>query len=586
MDRYKFHHESVPLSHYGLLAAVLLAGVALRFWQIDLKPLWRDEVITAIFGLGRRYDEVATAQFIDVAAVQSWFTLQPGVSCAEISQQVATDSVHPPLFFCVLYRWLSWLPISAAGLAGALRSLPAWCGVGAIAALYIVNRLAFSARAGLMAAGLMALSPFAVYLSQEARHYTLPMLLITLGLVALLLMQQDVMRQQFRAWVWFGWIGVNLLGLYVHYFVAMAVVAQVAALVGWMLWHRMGTRLGWGAIALSTFAITLGYLPWLPTLLSHQSRSETDWLALAPGIGGVVNPLAQGLVSWVVMIIMLPVEDQPLAIAIPLAMVMLGVAGWVFWQALRGLRYLWHLSPEHPPLLLLLGFVAVVLLQYLIVIYGLGQDITLAPRYTFVYYPGLCALLGVALVHVPPRKRRRTRFSTKLRLVSPLDLTVTFGQVVQAVVLLVSLFSAVLVIHGYGFHKSFNPRLLAQTMAAGTDQPVAVAVSTQSFQDTALGLSVGLELAKLEPGVQGAIAFLPRTEGYEQLWQDLQAVPLPYALPFDLWLMANPDLTESATPPTIQVQVANSATPVTCIQSATVQLPTFNVAHPRYSCGR
>ena len=43
--------------HYLTLAAIVLLGALLRFWHLDLKPLWLDEVITALFSLGRNYYE-------------------------------------------------------------------------------------------------------------------------------------------------------------------------------------------------------------------------------------------------------------------------------------------------------------------------------------------------------------------------------------------------------------------------------------------------------------------------------------------------------------------------------------------------
>jgi hypothetical protein len=53
----------------------------------------------------------------------------------------------------------------------------------------------------------MAVSPFGVYLSQEARHYTLPILLITLALLGLIQIQQALYSQQQlpRPIVWLFW---------------------------------------------------------------------------------------------------------------------------------------------------------------------------------------------------------------------------------------------------------------------------------------------------------------------------------------------------------------------------------------------
>lgn len=205
--------------HYVGLAAVLLLGAVLRFWQLDAKPLWLDEIITAIFSLGHRQADLPLGVAFSVTQLKQIFTLNPGVSCAQIAQTVSTESVHPPLFFCLLYRWISWLNPNSENWIWALRSLSASMGVGAIASAYWLNRVAFSKNAGLMAAAVMAVSPFAVYLSQEARQYTLPMLLISLALAGLVQMQQDLHpSRRMRPAVWVGWVVVNSLGLYIHYF--------------------------------------------------------------------------------------------------------------------------------------------------------------------------------------------------------------------------------------------------------------------------------------------------------------------------------------------------------------------------------
>jgi uncharacterized membrane protein len=44
--------------HYLVLVGAIALGTILRFWHLDLKPLWLDEVITALFSLGRNYNDV------------------------------------------------------------------------------------------------------------------------------------------------------------------------------------------------------------------------------------------------------------------------------------------------------------------------------------------------------------------------------------------------------------------------------------------------------------------------------------------------------------------------------------------------
>jgi len=217
------------LSFYLLLASLLTLGAILRFWNLALKPLWLDEVITALFSFGRSYSDVPLEVVFPLSFLQQIFTLKPAASCSQITHNLIAQSTHPPLFFCLMHSWVEAPLVNAISPSWVwtLRSLPALFGVCAIAAMYWLNATAFSATAGLAGAAMMAVSPFAVYLSQEARHYTLPLLLITLSLIGLVQIQQAlVYSRHLRTQVWLGWAITNAIGLYVHYFFILAFIAQ------------------------------------------------------------------------------------------------------------------------------------------------------------------------------------------------------------------------------------------------------------------------------------------------------------------------------------------------------------------------
>ncbi|MBE9182832.1 glycosyltransferase family 39 protein [Oculatella sp. LEGE 06141] len=519
-----------PIVHYAGLTAILLLGAALRFWQLDSKPLWLDEVITALISLGHSYQDVPLDTFFPLTAIDQIFVFQPGVSCAQITQTVITESVHPPLFFCLLYRWLDWLRPNMQQWVWALRSLPALFGVGAIGAIYGLNRIAFTPATGLMAAALMAVSPFAVYLSQEARHYTLPMLLISLSLTILVRLQQGIEQQtRSRPW-WLIWVVISAIGLYVHYFMALAVVAQLLALGSWMSWQRHQTHLRhWlemgGAIAL----LGLTYVPWLPTMLHHFSRPETDWLRPHdPGWLDRIAPLYQTVVGWVLMLIALPIEAQPLAIALPAAVLIAGFVVGLTPHLYRGVKQRWQEPSSRSPLLLLAGFTGYVLLQFWAIVYLLDKDITAVPRYNFVYYPGMAALLGAVLGSpYPAGKKAISRW---------------FRWRVQAIVVCVGIVSSLIVGYGLAFQKGYYPHRIASNMYLAPSTPLAVAMSYESLQDVALGLSVALELHQQYPVITDEtpfrFAFLQRHTSYRQVWQDLASLPQPLPLPLNLWIAA------------------------------------------------
>jgi uncharacterized membrane protein len=568
--------------HYLALAGVIALGAVLRFWNLDLKPLWLDEVLTALLSLGHRYKDVPLEVVFSPSTLQELFTLQPNLSCSDIARSVATETTHPPLFFCLMHQWLNWVEPVDLPLSWKLRSLPAVVGVGAIAAIYYLNRVAFSPTAGLVGAALMAVSPFTVYLSQEARHYTLPMLAIVLALLALIQIQHTLYsRQQLpRPIVWLAWGMINSIGCYVHYFFILAFIAQLLTLTGLMYWRRRIVPKGsWVAVTLVVAGVAVSYLPWLSVLLGSFGRAETSWLPKPQNIA----PLYQTLIGWLSMVIALPVEGQPLWIQVPSALLTIVFGIWVAQQSFRGLKQLWQQQETQIATFTLSCFTVCVLLQFVAIIYLLGKDITVAPRYNFVYYPAVCALLGASLAPrglkvrrlkvVRPRRSRRVgsqelngerlnvessnqpsnlQPSTSTNL-QPSNLQPSTKTNLQpststnlqplTLFLTLSLLSCVFVVSNLTFLKSFHPQQVARNMHLEPDVPIMMVVGYYNFQDVALGLSFALALDQLhrdssKKSATVSFAFLHPEQSYESVWQKLSKLPVLSVPRLNLWVVA------------------------------------------------
>ena len=513
--------------HYLALAGVIALGAIVRFWNLDLKPLWLDEVLTALLSLGGRYEDVPLDVVFPASTLQHLFTLKSHVSCPEIAHAVATQSTHPPLFFCLMHQWLNWIEPITQPLSWKLRALPALVGVGAIASTYLLNRIVFSPVAGLMGATFMAVSPFGVYLSQEARHYTLPMLFISLALLGLIQIQQALYSQQLpRPLVWLFWGIVNSIGCYIHYFFFLAFIAQLLALTGLMYWRRqMLPRGSWLAVALVVIGVIVSYLPWLPVMLGGFGRSETKWLPKPENIA----PLYQTLAGWLSMVIALPVESQPLWIQLPMVLLTIAFGGWVARQAWLGFKQL-RQPLTHVAIFTLSCFTLCVVLQFVAIIYLLGKDITVAPRYNFVYYPAVCALLGASFAF---RKWN--------------------GKWVNALSLSIALLSCVFVVSNLVFLKPFHPQQVARDMTFEPSVPIMMVMGYSSFQDVALGLSFALAIDQLNPSIprettNASFAFLNTKLGYEPVWQNLSKLPVLQVPRLNLWVVA-PGLRRKDYPP-------------------------------------
>ncbi|MGB7412705.1 MAG: glycosyltransferase family 39 protein [Thermosynechococcaceae cyanobacterium] len=552
------------------LATTILLGAILRFWNLDLKPLWMDETITALFSLGHSYSEVALGQVQPLAKLSLLFQWQP-TSCAAIAEAIRTQSTHPPLFFCWLHQWLGWVDRFDLSLAWKVRSLPAFLGILAIPAVYRLNRLAFSPSAGLAAALMMAVSPFAVYLSQEARHYTLPMLLLTLSLVGLVLMLQDLCeRQVVSPGIWVGWVILNGLGFYTHYFYALAVMAQILTMLGltWLYRAKLPRRAG-GVIGLAIAGIVLIDLPLLPQFIEHLQQPATDWLNLTTSDLNLVTPLLRLLAGFILMVVMLPIEDQSIAITIGSGLIMLLFSGWLWWRTVRGWVRLWRNAATRLSLLILGSVLSGLLLEYLVVIYGLGKDLTLAFRYNFMLYPLACALISAGLTAPPALEwegqQRSRRFANIREQSLQRDLPLVAA---------VGLISSVCVVSGLAFLKPFQPGQIVQHLQ--TNPPALVVQTYDSWQSVAFGLSL--------------VANLPQTE--PMLWlfqapQDIKKLVInpTYTTLKSLWLFSALS-NQAPFPTTFTVQSGAQSSSTSICRSSQKDYQAMNIKYRDYHCVR
>ncbi|MEO1375373.1 MAG: glycosyltransferase family 39 protein [Cyanobacteria bacterium J06635_10] len=515
--------------HYLGLTFVIALAIVLRFWNLELKPLWMDEVITAIFSLGKNYSSIPLDVIFSLDSLRDVFSYQTGVSCPQVAQNIATESTHPPLFFCGMYAFLGWMNPLGENWVGKLRSPSVWFGVGLVVAVYFLNRLAFSRKAGLMGAAFVAVSPFAVYLSQEARHYTLPMLAIGLSLLALIQIQQDIFqRQQVRIWLWLIWTIINIIAIYIHYFCIIAFIAQVATLL-LLAWRKVGSSL-----LLSTITVVISLIPWFGIVLNHLNRSETSWLPTPQNI----EPLYQTLISWVVMVIMLPVEHQPLPIIIVSALLMLLFTGWLGWKVFRGIKLLLQDSVTRLSTLTLLSFTALVLLGIFMISYILGKDITVAPRYNFIYYPSFSALIAASLIsnnNSFPQEEHRSNTNFKIKNRSLL------------IILLIGFISCIFVVYNLAFHKPYLPKQVAQNIYQEPSVPVMAIMAYSNYQDVALGLSFALALEKEiqisqnsnNPALKySKFGFLNQSSDFQSIFKQLSQLPNQNISQLNLWIFA------------------------------------------------
>lgn len=238
--------------HRWRLALVLALALAsgLRFYRLGFKSLWYDEawsVTLALKGLREAWHEMG-------------------------------GQIYPPLHQLLLHFWVSAFGPSEASA----RSLSAVFGVMAVWAAYrVVKRMAGPGTA-LTAALLVAVEPFHVEFSQEARGYTL--------LVLLSLLSFDFLLQWFERKRWTAGLGYILatgLALYTHPYALLVPAAQAMVWAFHIIEQRRSWRseLAWWAL-LSAGTVLL-FLPILPVFLRAAAGVSRDFWIQRPGMADI-----------------------------------------------------------------------------------------------------------------------------------------------------------------------------------------------------------------------------------------------------------------------------------------------------------
>ncbi len=228
--------------HLLALLGLILIAFALRVYELDAQSFWYDEGVTA---------QVA----------------QLGVG--ELARWTAGD-IQPPLYYLFASGWLKITPFGEL----ILRFPSALFGTLLIPILWALGRRLWNERAGLLAALVATTSPLLVYYSQEARMYTLLVLLVSLAALLVIRLLERGKERQWRLLA--GYVFVALTAMYTHYFAGFALLALV------LYWGHVWWRAGRSRHQLLEFLaanviIFVGYLPWLPAMLKRFTVDSSYW---------------------------------------------------------------------------------------------------------------------------------------------------------------------------------------------------------------------------------------------------------------------------------------------------------------------
>ncbi len=172
------------------------------------------------------------------------------------------QEVTPPLYFL-----LAWMTQESCSAIESLKLSSLVAGVAAPPLTYLLALRTIWHCAALLVVLLMALSPFLVLYSTEARAYALVLLFTLLSTLALL---RALDTGRGRWWVLYA--TCSCASMYTHYTAIFVLAVQL----GWAFWTRPEAR---KPLALANGAALLAYIPWLPGFLEDQD-SPTNLIEL------------------------------------------------------------------------------------------------------------------------------------------------------------------------------------------------------------------------------------------------------------------------------------------------------------------
>lgn len=240
-----------------IIISLLILGLFFRFINLDRKVYWIDELYTSFRVSGHTepaiVQQVSENKIFTADELQKYQRLNSDKNVTDTVKGLITEEPQlTPLYFVMARYWAKVFGDSIA----AMRSLPAVTSVLVFPCAYwLCLELFESSLVGWIAIALIAVSPFHLVYAQEARPYTL-WILMTLTSSAALLRARHV-----NTWRnWGIYTATVALGLYSYLFFAFVAISHGIYVAGMEGFRR--------TIALKAYLIAsatafLAFLPWM-----------------------------------------------------------------------------------------------------------------------------------------------------------------------------------------------------------------------------------------------------------------------------------------------------------------------------------
>ncbi|MBE0648981.1 MAG: glycosyltransferase family 39 protein [Bacteroidales bacterium] len=291
---------------WGIPAAILLLNIIYKILFLGARDITIDEPFTLFY---------SQMPWRDI------FHMLPGEN-------------NPPLHFLLMHAWIQLVGIEPFQA----RLLSLIFGACSAVLIYLIGTRSFSRTVGISAALLFTFSNFNTYIAQEARVYSL---FVLLSLISVFLFLKLI--KEFRSKTLILLIVTNILLIYAHFFAFWIIFIEYLFFLSFRDIHTRLIK----PFAIMAGALVVAFLPYLTIFIERfLSSSGGTWLE-PPTISSLYNLL------W-------KFCNQPVPTVMVILVLLLGLGRYVF------LRLKGNAIPDRPTQFLILWFLLPTLLTFVL----------------------------------------------------------------------------------------------------------------------------------------------------------------------------------------------------------------------------
>ncbi|MCP4609859.1 MAG: hypothetical protein GY845_14215 [Planctomycetes bacterium] len=235
---------SSTLQHFSPILAITILGLVLRLMKID-SSFWYDEGFTGYL---------------------------TRLSLGDALHSLTKEDIQSPLYYLIVWFWAKIFPTDWG-----MHLFSVLTGVISIPVLFSLSSKLFNRQIGLLASLFLALSPYHLIFSNDARPYSL---YVFLSIVALWFVVKALESKKHCNWWWLCYSFTAALMLYTHHVGSITFIGMIA--FHFCLIWPMDRRHFIQWIGFNILPVML-FLPWIPVVLPQLKMSK-DLLVWIPQI--------------------------------------------------------------------------------------------------------------------------------------------------------------------------------------------------------------------------------------------------------------------------------------------------------------